>query len=1422
MHPPRPLKLLAWLMRWALRLLAGAAVVLAALAAILHWGIVPRINDFRPGVESRLSAALQVPVHIGRLEADSSNGLVPVLQALDVRLQQQGDGPGLQLDQVQVALSVRSLLALRAEQIVIRSPRLQVRREADGGIRVAGIPVVAAPGGDSYAAADWLFRQREIVLEGGQVTWTDAQRQLPPVDFSQVQMLLRNTGLRHEWQMSVTPPPAWGEQLVLRGQFRQPLLVLHGGDVRRWTGQLFAEATRLDAAGMAPYLSEWVPLKQGQGSARVWLDIAGAQLKNGTVDVALRDVLAQWPTQQILKKSCVGAGQANAKGAQKNTVPDTSAVEACVDAKSQAAWLPQEPLVLRSVQGRLGGATTDQGFRFFTEHLAVEMGDGRHWPGGRLQVDHAYAQGSSPGETDMQLSSIDIAAVSALARGLPLPAALRRWLADYTPSGSVRQGAAHWRGDMDAPQDWRAKLDVEQLTMGMSRARARTANPVVGSAAQWGLQGLEATLEASATGGQVRIRMGADSGGGGALYLPSVFEEAVLPLDKLDGELQWSVAGDAIRLASDKLMFSNADVEGQARFAWHTSDEKQSSSGSRFPGVLDLSGQLSRAKGNRVHRYLPLDIPADARRYVRDAIVAGEASAVQFQLKGDLRDMPFRKPNSGVFRIAAQVQGVHYAYVPASLQKPGEKPWPALSQLSGELLFDRASMEVRNARGILDGNDKIRVEQAQARIADLEDTRVLVSAQARGPLTDMLATVKRSEISALTDDAMSQAVTTGNAQLQLRLDLPVHRIHEAKVEGSVQLAGNDIHFHPDAPAVSAVSGSVRFSEKGFALQNLRGQALGGEVLLTGGLDATRPAADMLDVRAAGVATAQGMRLAPQLAPLTQLAQWADGQTRYELKLGVAHGHAQLQVNTDMQGLAWRLPAPLAKPAGEAWPLRYEQRLEDDGQRERIEVDLGERGMVSYVLPAGRSGTQSGAGRVPQGAIRIGDGPLLSLPARGVAVQMRLPQLQVDDWLKVADSLAPLFASAKAEQSEGKGEPAWLDYLPSRWDVELGQLRYQSLDVSRLQLRGSRSGRRWTSQLSSSLADGSLEYQQEAGGPGKILARLTQLRVKPGTANEGDAEALPAQEREPQRLPALDVVVDDLQWHGHAAGRLALQAVNQGPAARPWWHLTSFNIQNDDASLQASGDWGRPQGASTGPVRDAGPRRTQLEMSLKLRDSGALLARLGMPGVLRQGKGTLSGTLGWTGSPFNPDYRSMDGHLNMDMGQGQFLKADPGLAKLLGVLSLQSLPRRLTLDFKDVFSSGFAFDVVRGDVKIAAGVASTNNLQMKGVSAAVLLEGKAFLQNETQQLHVVVIPEINAMTASLVATAINPVIGLGSFLAQAFLRGPLMQAATQEFSITGSWSNPEVERLARGSKKPVDVGADNQAVEPASASSGSTP
>jgi uncharacterized protein YhdP len=182
---------------------------------------------------------------------------------------------------------------------------------------------------------------------------------------------------------------------------------------------------------------------------------------------------------------------------------------------------------------------------------------------------------------------------------------------------------------------------------------------------------------------------------------------------------------------------------------------------------------------------------------------------------------------------------------------------------------------------------------------------------------------------------------------------------------------------------------------------------------------------------------------------------------------------------------------------------------------------------------------------------------------------------------------------------------------------------------------------------------------------------------------------------------------------------------------------------------------------------------------------------------------LDGQLTWRGSPLAMNYPALAGQFNIQIDNGQFLKVEPGVAKLLSVLSMQSIVKRLSLDFRDVFSEGFIFDLFRGDVTIDQGIATTNNLQISGVNAVILMDGKSDIAAGTQDIRVVYAPEVNAGIASLlVASAINPAIGLGTFLAQLFLRQPLIEAVTKEFKVQGTWADPIVNEVKRTPRNDV--------------------
>jgi uncharacterized protein YhdP len=356
-------------------------------------------------------------------------------------------------------------------------------------------------------------------------------------------------------------------------------------------------------------------------------------------------------------------------------------------------------------------------------------------------------------------------------------------------------------------------------------------------------------------------------------------------------------------------------------------------------------------------------------------------------------------------------------------------------------------------------------------------------------------------------------------------------------------------------------------------------------------------------------------------------------------------------------------------------------------------------------------------------------------------------------------------------------------MPTMIALQADQIKATDRLINKVVVGGTRLGDTWRLNISADELNGSAEVRPSSGNvPGQLYARLAYLNIPPSLV--ADVERLLTEQ--PSSIPGLDIVVEDLTLRGKKLGRLEIDAVNRvGANAVREWRLNKFNVTLPEASLTASGNW-----ATDGPVL----RRTQFNFVLNIRDSGDLLARLGTPGAIRRGEGRLEGQVSWQGSPITLDYASMNGKMNLAIEKGQFLKTEPGAARLLGVLNLQALPRRLTLDFSDLFSDGFAFDFVRGDIGIDQGVASTNNLQMKGVVAGALIEGSADLVRETQKLKVVVVPEINAGTASLYVATINPLIGLTTYLAQMILSKPLVRAGTNEFLVDGTWTNPRVTKV----------------------------
>ena len=1367
----RTLKTFAVASRLLLWLLLGVWGLFALTWAGLNGAIVPRIGEWRPDLERWATQAVGVPVRIGEIRAESGSSgagflptLMPSFELRDVQLIDAQGRVALQLPLVRTAVSVRSLWRGGFEQVVIEAPVLDVRRTAQGRIEVAGLDMSGPSAGDS-AAADWFFSQSEFVIRRGTLRWTDDLLNQPALALNELDLVARNTARTHHWRIDATPPPAWGERISLRGQLRERFISLGQRAPDQpvwhdWSGELFAEFTRVDVARLRTYLdlSDWgVEVRTGEGALRAWAQVEQGRVTGVTSDVALHNVEAR-----------LG--------------PD----------------LPT--MALENVQGRLAAQWSDDGFGVTSENLNFRTREGEAWPGGRLQLNYTAAQGRRASSVVLSAEQLDLAALSAVAERVPLPQATRGLLQRLKPAGRMDGFTARWQGltragndNTDGPIDWaqgtyQARGRVQGLALAgepSGQMSVRGNYPLPGRP---GITGATVDFDLTEVGGRARITV-AD----GSLELPDVFEEPRIELQSLEADATWRVQGERIEAQLDKLKMANADAEGTGQVKWHTSDPATSASKSRFPGVLDLTANLTRAEGTRVHRYLPLTIDAEARRYVREAVRAGRASQVAFRMQGDMDSMPFKNAAApSEFRITADLSAVDFDYLPTSFQSAGDAPWAGLRDFSGQLVLDHLNLRVTGGTSGLAGAAGVRLGEGEVALDDLaRDTTLTVKLKAKGSAGDMLGFVQSSPLNAMTDDALAQARAGGNAQVGLSLKLPLFDLNATTVAGTVQFEGNDLKISPAAPLLARTRGTLAFTEQGFVVLGGNTRLFGGDLRFEGGLRKSPQGVARLQFRGQGVASAEGLRDG-DLGAASRLFQNASGTAAYTAQLGFRAGVPELQVSSNLQGMALSLPAPLGKTAEASLPLRLESAvLEVAGEvarTDRVALELGSALAPLVALQYERDITGP-APRVLRGSVAVGleGGDVAPLPAAGVVGNLRFDQLDLDAWSRLASQSGvrvPTPATLSAIDQD-----AALAYLPTTLALRANRLTLEGRAFNRVVVGGSREGPQWRANVNADELNGYVEVRQ--AGPataGSVFARLARLKLEPTVAT--DVEQLLSQ---PTSVPALDIAVDDLEIAGRRLGRVEVEAINRGgPTRAGEWRLTKLKLGVPEARLSATGNWA-PLSAASRPQEQ---RRTALSFRLDVDDSGALLSRFNRPGLVRGGKGRIEGSIGWIGSPLALDYPTLSGQLQADFERGQFLKVEPGAGRLLGVLSLQALPRRLALDFRDVFSDGFAFDFVRGDARIEQGVLFTNNLQMKGVNAAVLMEGTADLAREQQDLKVVVVPEINAGTASLIATAINPAIGLGSFLAQFLLRQPLQSAGTQQFHITGSWADPQVAKVDR--------------------------
>ena len=1428
------------LLRWA-GMLAGAALVLLATATVLlHVWILPRIGEFRPFIQQQASQMLGLPVHIESITL-TRGGWSPELALHQVQFTDAAGHSALRIARIEAGVSVRSLLRAGFTRLAVIAPSVQAQRHADGRIYIAGILLdstsKAQPAPAASSAADaaisWLLEQPELEIRNGSLQWSDAQRNAAPLLLKQIQASLSNRGRNHALQVHLTPPEGWGHALTVAAQWQHGLLQSRA-NWREWAGQASADMPWLDVSQLRSYvdLGKDISLRQGQGSVRV---------------------------------------QAQFKQAQSSTL----AVDARLEAVDATLGKNLPALSLKNLQSqfevRYHSSQRRDSYTLATSSLRFTTHEGQQWAGGnvRVQVTNGTSQSDSSGQ--VQGNDWDIATISHLASRLPLGQAMHKALATYQPRGQLQQIKLCWGGDINAPASFAASGQVKQLGW---QAQLGAIDPQTGQRGigKPGIEGANVRFDLNQSGGSMDLQLER-----GSAEFPGVFAEPRLPFDTLQAQVRWKIDGSKVRVELPDIRFANADAQGKARILWHTRDDAPTPS-ERLPGMLDLSATIEHARAERVVRYLPLELGSEALQYIKHSVRAGDAKNARIRVTGDLRHIASGKDANGklpdgIFRFEVPLTNAEFNFMPAYLQDAGEKPWPALTQLDGLLVIDQLKLSVLNATARFSTAPDLRASNLNAHIPDLEeDLLVNVAGSIKGPLQQALNLSRQSPLSAITGQALDQATATGQADIDLRLSLPTENMDAAKVQGTVQLNGNDIRITPAAPLLTRSQGAVAFNECGFTLKGARAHLLGGAATLEGGTQPVRSGkqgtcagSDTIRISAQGQFSGAGLQADTALGSLATLGRFLHGTSRYQAQLQFEGNEPEIRIDSDLAGMAIQLPPPFAKPAAGTLPLHYANNITAYGKdaqghkialADTLQVRLGQFAAAQYQ----RQLHPHAEPQVLRGSIAIGEQAeknIPPLPESGVQAHIQLDKVEAESWSKLleidwgnskqaastvtpaatatAATAAPSAVAAKPPSSSPAAatdvaapaattataaatattaattapapSPPTSSYLPHTAQISTPLLVVAGRQFQSFSGQLTRQNQLWELALVSRQVSGIMHYQPaDNGTSARIKARLRKLTLEPASIEQVHTYVKQAQD--PDTLPALDIDAENVNLAGYKLSRLILRASNQTPAqpassasantnAEPAsesskvWRIQQLSAWAPYSHLQATGAWGQtaqPANKKTSAQASA-PRHVDLNVRFATTNLGGLLAHMGKPDLLSGGAGSMEGTIGWQGSPANPSLETLAGRARLDVRNGYLTSIDPGAAKLLGLFSLQILPR-----LGDLGTKGLGFSHISSAMRIEQGTAHFSNLDIAGAIADIKAQGDIALPTQKLNLQAVVLPKIDFGGAALIATAINPAIGLGSYVAQFLLSKPLSDMSKQVLAVQGTFDQPQVTTL----------------------------
>lgn len=928
-------------------------------------------------------------------------------------------------------------------------------------------------------------------------------------------------------------------------------------------------------------------------------------------------------------------------------------------------------------------------------------------------------------QLSLELDALKLQSIQDLLNISPMSVENKELISSLAPTGNLKDLKLHWEGNSTNTNHYQIKTKFNQLNL-----KAHEKIP--------GFVGLSGNVDADEMNGRLSLNSQKTM-----LAILNVLREPILN-NQINGTIDWNLKNNKKLIKIESLNIQNPHLSGELEGELLLDNENSR---------LDLTGLFNKLDLTKAHYYFPTKLKENTLRWLDQAFLAGTGNDVKLRLKGKLNEFPYvdKKGNldrkKGIFSVSSKVKNaeIHYG-----------NGWPNIKNVNLDMLFEGDSMVLSNSTGSILGNQ---IEKAIISIPTLNtpEPTLIVDGKLSGPVSQGIAFINQSPVSKVTQGFTDGLRTTGDGQLNLKLNIPLKHSIDTAIDGVYQLK-NASMASDVMPTLTMINGSLAFTEHALSAKAI--QATVFETPTT--LDITTKPDKSIHIDAKGKVTNSLLKHF-----IRHPTHYFDGSSNLSANIVIKKPNVDMTIQSNLVGIQAYLPAPFQKNAGES--LNFVLKKSQTSKNNVTNIQIGKQLNIAFA-----NNRQSVQHELQQLDIHINPPTIIqnTVPKenslkKGLNIQGQINALNIDQWQAVLKDILP-------EQEQDDALP--IQTISVKCDV-LDAFGRQFHDV---ELNKSADTNQLIAQIKSKELSGQLAWSN--AGKGRLTAILSHLMIPEKSTdtmyNNPLFEEIISENAEvhlEDLYPALNITAEAFTFKSRDLGALTLMAepINDN------WHIEKFALSTPANTLTAKGIW---ENINQNPS-------TKLDLTWDIDDLGNTLAQFGQPDTVRDGKGTLSGKIYWKGSPGDFNVLALNGDLKFDVRSGEILKIKPGVGRLLGLISLQSLPRRLTLDFRDLFNNGFAFDSIKANVDIQNGIMHSDNFNMSGPAANVEIMGETNLKEETQHLSVTVLPQISD-SLSLAALAGGPLAGAVAFLAQKVLKDPLNKIVSTKYEIIGTWDNPK--------------------------------